>query len=103
VFIALSSQGIEPPINPGRFILACYSPTDDGDELGSGWAFHESQYLYFSVPDLDALRKRIEEAGGHNLTDIESMPWGETMFYAVDPFGSRLSFARSDTLFIGSA
>jgi hypothetical protein len=30
------------------------------------------------------------------------MPWGETMFYAVDPLGSRLSFAQSDTLFMGA-
>lgn len=96
-------------VSPGRHyfdcggvILACYSPSADGDDLGSGWSFHESQYLYFSVPDLEVIRGRIEEAGGHNLTEIESMPWGETMFYATDPLGSRLSFTRSDTLFTGS-
>lgn len=96
-------------VSPGRHyfncngvILACYSPADDGDDLGNGWAFHESQYLYFSVPDLDVVRKRIEEAGGQNLTATETMPWGETLFYAVDPLGSRLCFARSDTLFTGS-
>lgn len=96
-------------VSPGRHyfncngvILACYSPTADGDDLGNGWSFHENQYLYFSVPDLQVVRNRIEEAGGHNLTEIESMPWGEMMFYAVDPLGSRLSFARSDTLFTGS-
>jgi predicted enzyme related to lactoylglutathione lyase len=96
-------------VSPGRHyfncngvILACYSPSADGDDLGKGWTFHENQYLYFSVPDLDVTRSRIEEAGGHNLTEIESMPWGETMFYAVDPLGSRLSFARSDTLYSGS-
>ena len=88
--------------NCGGTILACYSPAADGDDLGSGWSFHENQYVYFSVPDLEAVRGRIVEAGGHNLTDIESMPWGETMFYAVDPLGSRLSFTRSDTLFTGS-
>lgn len=96
-------------VSPGRHyfdcggvILACYNPSADGDDLGDGWSFHENQYLYFAVPDLEIIRKRIEEAGGHNLTEIESMPWGETMFYAVDPLGSRLSFARSDTLFTGS-
>jgi predicted enzyme related to lactoylglutathione lyase len=96
-------------VSPGRhyfncngIVLACYSPSDDGDDVGNGWAFHENQYLYFSVPDLNVIRKRVAEAGGHHLTDIESMPWGETMFYAVDPLGSRLSFARSDTLFTGS-
>jgi predicted enzyme related to lactoylglutathione lyase len=50
-------------------ILACYSPTADGDDLGKGWSFHENQYLYFSVPDLQVVRNRIEEAGGHNLTE----------------------------------
>ena len=96
-------------VSPGRHyfdcngvVLACYSPTADGDDLGSGWGFHENQYLYFSVPDLEVVRQRIEEAGGQNLTEIEAMPWGETMFYAVDPIGSRLSFTRSDTLFTGS-
>lgn len=88
--------------NCGGVILACYSPSADGDDLGSGWSFHENQYLYFSVPDLEVIRSRIAEAGGHNLTDVESMPWGETMFYALDPLGSRLSFTRSDTLFRGA-
>ena len=63
---------------------------------------HENQYLYFSVSDLAAVRNRIEEAGGHNLTEIESMPWGERMFYALDPLGSRLSFVDAATLFTGS-
>lgn len=96
-------------VSPGRHyfdcggvFLACYSPADDGDDLGKGWAFHENQYLYFSVPDLELIRNRVEQAGGRNLTDIESMPWGETIFYAVDPLGSRLSFAKSDTLFTGT-
>lgn len=40
-----------------------------------------------------------EEAGGHNLTEIEDMPWGERMFYALDPLGSRLSFVDDRTVF----
>jgi predicted enzyme related to lactoylglutathione lyase len=96
-------------VSPGRHyfncngvVLACYSPTADGDELGNGWSFHENQNLYFSVPNLEEMRQRIAAAGGRNLTEAETMPWGETLFYAVDPLGSRLSFARSDTLFTGS-
>ncbi len=96
-------------VSPGRHyfdcngvVIACYSPSDDGDCLGSGWSFHENQYLYFSVPDLEVVRQRIQEAGGQVLTEIERMPWGETLFYAVDPMGSRLSFTQSDTLFTGS-
>lgn len=83
-------------------ILACYDPVADGDPFGSGWKHHENQYIYFSVPDLGAMRHRIEEAGGHNLTEVEEMPWGERMFYALDPLGSRISFVDQDTVFTGS-
>lgn len=97
-------------VSPGRHyfdcggvILACYSPAADGDDPGEGWAFHESQYLYFSVPELEAVRDRVPEAGGKLLTEIEAMPWGEILFYAADPLGSRLCFVQSDTLFTGTA
>lgn len=97
-------------VSPGRHyfdcggvILALYDPVADGDDLGQGWMHHENQYLYFSVPDLDAVRRRIEEAGGRNLTAIEKMPWGERMFYALDPLGSRLSFVDEGSVFTGSA
>ena len=96
-------------VSPGRHyfdcggvILACYSPAADGDELTDGWSFHENQYMYFAVEDLDAVRERVSEAGGKLLGEIEAMPWGELLFYAADPFGSRICFARSDTLFTGS-
>jgi predicted enzyme related to lactoylglutathione lyase len=96
-------------VSPGRHyfdcggvVLACYDPAADGDEVGEGWMLHENQYLYFSVADLEAARRRIEEAGGRNLTGIEEMPWGERLFYAVDPLGSRLSFVDASTLFTGT-
>ncbi|MDH3748796.1 MAG: VOC family protein [Gammaproteobacteria bacterium] len=82
-------------------ILACYDPSADGDDLGEGWTLHDNQYLYFAESDLAAVRNRIEEAGGENLTEIESMPWGETLFYARDPLGSRLCFVDAKTLFTG--
>jgi predicted enzyme related to lactoylglutathione lyase len=96
-------------VSPGRhyfdcggMILACYDPVADGDLLGEGWMHHENQYLYFSVADLDVIRNRIEEAGGHNLTEIEEMPWGERIFYALDPLGSRISFVDQSSVFTGS-
>jgi predicted enzyme related to lactoylglutathione lyase len=96
-------------VSPGRHyfdcggvILACYDPVADGDPLGKGWMYHENQYLYFSVSDLDVVRSRIEEAGGRILTDIEDMPWGERIFYALDPLGSRISFVDQNTMFTGS-
>ena len=96
-------------VSPGRHyfdcggtILACYDPAADGDPMGDGWTHHESQYLYFAVSDLDGVRSRIEEAGGRNLTAIEEMPWGERIFYAVDPTGGRISFVDETTLFTGA-
>lgn len=97
-------------VSPGRHyfdcggtILACYDPVADGDPLGRGWLPHENQYLYFSVPDLAAVRSRIEQAGGRNLTEIEDMPWGERIFYAQDPQGSRISFVQDNTVFTGQS
>jgi predicted enzyme related to lactoylglutathione lyase len=78
----------------GGFMLACYMPA-----AGANWAFDQNQYVYFAVPDLEEIRARIEKAGGRNLTEIAKMPWGETMFFAVDPSGSRLGFAKNDKLF----
>ena len=96
-------------VSPGRHyfdcggvILACYDPSADGDDPGKGWSYHESQYLYFSVADLEAFRDRVELAGGEILADIETMPWGERIFYAQDPLGSRLSFVDASTLFTGA-
>lgn len=97
-------------VSPGRHyfdcggvILACYNPAADGDDVGQGWRHHDNQYVYFSVSDLAAIRVRIEAAGGQILTEIESMPWGERIFYALDPIGSRLSFVDEATIFIGSS
>lgn len=96
-------------VSPGRHyfkcggvILACYDPAADGDQPGSGWRHHENQYLYFSVPDLEAVRKRLASAGGRPLTEIEDMPWGERLFYALDPMGSRLCFVQESTVFTGA-
>jgi predicted enzyme related to lactoylglutathione lyase len=96
-------------VSPGRHyfqcgdvILAVYDPTPDGDAMDEGWRFHENQYIYFAVPDLEAIRSRITAAGGKLLTEIEDMPWGERIFYAEDPQGCRLSFVDERTLFEGN-
>ena len=82
-------------------ILACYDPAADGDAVGDGWRHHELQYLYFSVDDLEGARQRCEAAGATEITRIASMPWGETMFYAIDPFGNPISFVKAGTEFTG--
>ncbi len=95
-------------VSPGRHyfacggaILACYDPTADGDDFGEGWRHHASQYLYFAVADLEAASARLREAGALDLTPIATMPWGERMVYATDPFGLPISFVDAATLFTG--
>ncbi len=97
-------------VSPGRHyfdcggtILACYDPVADGDDPGDGWRHHQSQYLYFAVADLDAACKSIAEAGGEITAEIASMPWGERIFYAKDPFGNPISFVDQSTVFTGSS
>ena len=95
-------------VSPGRHyfscggtILACYDPVADCDGEQDGWRFHPLQYLYFAVSDLEAVLARVQTAGGTIDEGIEMMPWGERMFYARDPFGSRISFVDERTLFTG--
>jgi uncharacterized glyoxalase superfamily protein PhnB len=47
------------------------------------------------------MRDRGATAGAKDVTEIRSMPWGETMFYAQDPFGNPISFVRAGTEFTG--
>jgi len=95
-------------ISPGRHyfecggtILACYDPVADGDGEQGGWHFHPHQYLYFAVADLEGTLARVQSAGGTIDASIEIMPWGERLFYARDPFGSRICFVDERTLFTG--
>lgn len=87
----------------GGVILACYDPAADGDDVKEGWRMHESQYLYFVVADLPGALARMRAAGASILADIADMPWGERIFYALDPFGNRVAFVDAATVFTGSA
>jgi len=95
-------------VSPGRHyfacgatILACYDPVADGDDPAAGWSFHSHQYLYFLVEDPAATLALVEAAGGAIDSAIEEMPWGERLFYARDPFGSRIAFVAAGTAFRG--
>lgn len=95
-------------VSPGRHyfdhggaILACYEPAADGDDAASGWRFHPFQHLYFAVSDLEETLSRAREAGGSIDGPIETMPWGERLFYARDPFGSPICFVDDRSLFTG--
>lgn len=96
-------------VSPGRHyfrcgstILACYDPVADGDSADQGWRHHFNQYLYFAVSDLEAVLTQVREAGGEIQAGIETMPWGERLFYCKDPFGNPISFVDQETLFHGS-
>ncbi|MHB1956923.1 MAG: VOC family protein [Sulfobacillus sp.] len=85
----------------GETILACYDPVADKDAEGDGWRFHENQYLYFAIENLESMSEKIQQAGGKVTSSIKSMPWGERMFYALDPFGNPISFVDKTTVFRG--
>jgi predicted enzyme related to lactoylglutathione lyase len=95
-------------VSPGRHyfdcggtILACYDPVADGDGRDGAWSYHPKQFLYFSVPDLDAAYQRAQAAGAYLDSAIMTMPWGERTFYARDPLGSQICFVDEKTLFTG--
>ena len=108
---AFYGQLFESPgrrVSPGRHyfdcggtILACYDPLADGDRASQGWRPHSNQYLYFSVPDLTGTFQRAQSAGCKIDSQIAVMPWGETLFYARDPFGNLICFVDEKTMFTG--
>lgn len=96
-------------VSPGRHyfdldgtILALYDPVADGDELRDGWRHHQNQYIYVAVDDLEAALARAQGAGATILTAIESMPWGERLFYARDLFDNPICLVDDRTLFTGT-
>jgi predicted enzyme related to lactoylglutathione lyase len=96
-------------VSPGRHyfdcggtILACYDPVADGDSIDGGWRPHPNQYLYFAVADVAATFDRAKSAGCREIDErVETMPWGERLFYARDPFGNPICFVDENTLFTG--
>ena len=88
--------------NCGGTILACYDSRADGDGERPPPILDLFQYLYFAVDDLEATYQRVRDAGGTLESEIKAMPWGETLFYARDPFGGQLSFVDAATVFTGT-
>jgi predicted enzyme related to lactoylglutathione lyase len=96
-------------VSPGRHyfdcggtILACYDPEADGDGEQGGWHHHPNQYVYFAVNDLEGAYRRAQEVGCRIVDGgIQHMPWGERMFWAVDPFDNPISFVDEKTVFTG--
>lgn len=83
----------------GGTILACYDAVADGDPAPVP---PNPQYVYFAVDDVESTRRRVAEAGGRDVTAIETRPWGERSFYAHDPFGNPICFVDTRTRFTGA-
>lgn len=93
--------------NCGGTILACFCPTQDGDEAA---ARPNPDHLYLAVDDLDATYAACQQAGaeftpgdihGGPAGQIAVRPWGERSFYLKDPFGNPLCFVDRTTQFTG--
>ncbi len=102
----LNQNGIR--VSPGRHyfnlegtILACYDPKADGDDYESGWKFHKNQYIYIAVDHLQHVYEQIKRLNCTITSEIEKMPWGETLFYAKDPFSNPICFVDEKTVFMG--
>ena len=96
-------------VSPGRHyfdlagtILACYDPRADGDDADPRWQPHENQYIYISVDDLEETFETVRGLNPRRLDEkIETMPWGEKLFYLNDPWGNPVCFVDNSTLFMG--
>ena len=66
-------------------------------------------YIYFAVPDLEAVHARARELNclstddvhGESAGEIVVRPWRERSFYVNDPWGNGLCFVDEKTLFTG--
>jgi uncharacterized glyoxalase superfamily protein PhnB len=93
-------------VSPGRHyfdcngtILTCLDPRADGERRDSR---SNPEHIYFSVTDLETVFERAKLAGCRSVNaKIATQPWGERMFYAVDPFGNQISFVDERTVFTG--
>ena len=96
-------------VSPGRHyfdlggtILAVYDPAADGDPR-EDWKHHPNQYVYVAVSDIDAAFRRAAALGATLVSEsVESMPWGERLFYARDPSGNPICLVDDATLFLGT-
>ena len=101
-------------VSPGRHYFDCGGvilALLDAPAEGDGVALPPNpDYIYFSVPDIEATYRAAREAGAvfpegdvHDdpMAEIHRRPWGEISFYVEDPFGNKLCFVDQDTVFTG--
>lgn len=86
----------------GGTILAIYDPIADRDDIQKEWSFHENQYIYISTDTLEDVHQKVKQSECSHVDEtIETMPWGERLFYANDPFGNPICFVDQQTVFRG--
>jgi predicted enzyme related to lactoylglutathione lyase len=101
-------------VSPGRHyfdcegvILACFDPRKDGDDWD---ATPNPDHLYLATDDLEGTFSRAQDLGGLvpstgdgslPMGKIARRPWGEVSFYLKDPFGNKLCFVDSSSIFRG--
>lgn len=61
--------------------LETFKPARIAGDAGQGLL------LAFTVDDIDAEYERVRSAGAEIVTPIETEPWGERYFQAIDPNG----------------
>ena len=96
-------------VSPGRHyfdlegtILAIYDPIADGDDVKRQWIFHEKQYIYIACVDLRKVHQKFKNSDCKRVDrSIQTMPWGERLFNATDPFGNPVCFVDKKTIFKG--
>jgi len=85
-------------------ILGLLDPETEGHK-----AKPTPDHVYFAVPDLEVVHAVARQLGslsrdkvhGEPAGDIVGRPWGERSFYVDDPFGNKLCFVDSRTIFTG--
>ena len=91
----------------GGVILAIYDPTADGDRAA---VRSNPQWVYFAVPNLEAVFTRARTVGGLStevgdgrlpMGSIALRPWGERSFYLHDPWGNPLCFVDEGSVYRG--
>jgi predicted enzyme related to lactoylglutathione lyase len=85
----------------GDVVVVCWDYKTEGPPPPRGWKPYAYQYVYFAVDNLDAVYLRVKRAGGDLRGEkIQTMPWGERLFYATDPFGNAICFVDEKTIYV---
>lgn len=86
----------------GGVILAVIDVTPGGMKPTPG-----PKSIYFATGDVAGVHARASKLGalapfkvhGQPASEVIERPWGETSFYATDPWGNELCFVKEGTLY----